>query len=306
MNNKLIKEAFKEMKKELPKLGECLDENDLACFEEGTLDERERERIEKHLISCSTCCDYVVSLNKVVNFSEKERFPDIPRGQLRKVKALVKSRDRDARTRNIAIDLTGIVQSLREFFAFSWIAQPIPVAVRSGALALLVLLMVSTTFIYYQQEGEIGLHMEIIGKTSAIATRGTTGGETVEKIIKDGDTLYSDDYCRINFKTDQDAYAYVLYYDSSGNLHQLYPDLGTEIHQKVKGKTKYTIPAGENNWFQLDNRSGRETVFVLASDKPISDLKETFGAVQGKSAEEAFEVLKGKATVAKVLSFNHQ
>ena len=43
MEDKLIKEAFKEMKKGLSKLGKCPDETDFACFEEGTLDERERE-----------------------------------------------------------------------------------------------------------------------------------------------------------------------------------------------------------------------------------------------------------------------
>jgi hypothetical protein len=148
--------------------------------------------------------------------------------------------------------------------------------------------------------------MEVIGKTGVIHTRGIPEGETVEKIIKDGDTLYSDDYCRINFELDQDAYAYVLYYDSTGNLHQLYPDPDTEIPQKVKGNTAYTIPEGENKWFQLDNFSGTETVFVLASSKPISNLKEMFAAVQGKSAEEIFDVFKSKATVLKTLSFKHQ
>ena len=306
MEDKLIKEAFKEMKKGLSKPEKCPDETDLACFEEGTLDERERETIEKHLISCSKCCDYVVCLNKVINFSEEKELPEIPAGQLKKVSALVKGREKEVHTKNVASVLTGIVQSMREFFVFSWIAQPLPIAVRSGALAILLLLMVSTTFIYFQQGREVGLHMEIIGKTSAIATRGTPEGETIEKIVKDGDTLYSDDYCRINFETDHDAYAYVLYYDSTGNLHQLYPDPDTEIPQKVKGKTKYTIPSGENDWFQLDNRSGKETVFVLASNKPVGNLKETFGAVQDKSAEEVLEVFKSKSTVLKTLSFNHQ
>ena len=306
MEDKLIKETFKEMKKGLSKIGKCPDESDLACFEEGSLDESEREKIEKHLISCSKCCDYVVSLNKVIHFSEEERLPEIPTGQLEKASALVKGREKAVRTNDMASSLTEIIQSIKEFFSFDWIAQPLPVAVRSGALAILLLLIVSTTFIYYQQGKDVGLHMEIIGKTGSVATRGTPGGETIEKIVKDGDTLYSDDYCRINFELDQDAYAYVLYYDSSGNLHQLYPDPDTETPQKVKGKMTYTIPSGENDWFQLDDRSGTETVFVLASNKPISDFKEMLGAAQGKSAEEVLDAFKRRTTVLKTLSFNHQ
>ena len=77
MEDKLIKEVFKGMKRELPKRGVCPDEADLACFAEGTMDDKGLERIEEHLVSCSKCCDYVVSLNKVINFSEEERLPEI-------------------------------------------------------------------------------------------------------------------------------------------------------------------------------------------------------------------------------------
>jgi len=304
MEDKLIKEAYKEMKKGLSKTGKCPDQADLSRFAEGIMDEKETESIEEHLVSCSNCCDYMVSLNKVINFPSGERLPEVPDEQLRKVRALVKDK-KYSFLENISNNLAPITQSIKEWFTFDWVAQPIPVAVKSGALALLVLLMVSTTFLYYQQRGIMGLQMEIIGK-SVIPTRGVPGKEIVEKIIKEGDTLYSNDHCRINFELGQDAYAYVLYYDSRGKLHQLYPDPAVEIPQKVKGNTKYTIPAGENNWFKLDNHLGRETVFVLASHQPISGLKETFNSIQGLSREEALEVFKSKAHVLKVLSFQHQ
>jgi len=145
-----------------------------------------------------------------------------------------------------------------------------------------------------------------MGKTSVIPTRGVPAGEPVEKIIKEGDSLYSNDYCRINFEVDRDAYTYVLYYDSRGILHQLYPDSAIGIPQKVKGNTRYTIPTGEDDWFQLDSHSGTETVFVLASREPIRDFNETIDTFQGKSAEEALEVFKSKANEVKVLSFKHQ
>jgi hypothetical protein len=47
-------------------------------------------------------------------------------------------------------------------------------------------------------------------------------------------------------------------------------------------------------------------VFVLASKKPISGLKETFDIVQDSSKEEILEVFKDKAPVVQVLSFKHQ
>ena len=309
MENELIKKALKELKGGLPKPGRCPDEVDLSRFVEGTLDEKESEGIAEHLVSCATCCDYVVSLNKVINFPSEEKLPGVPDEQLRKVCevcVLVKDKEKRAPSYSIAPGLARITQFMRDLFSFDWVAQPIPVAVRSGALALLVLLVVSTTFLYFQPEGEIGVNMEIIGKTRTIPTRGLPGGKTIEKIIKEGDTLFSDDYCRINFELDQDAYAYVLYHDSSSKLRQLYPDPAIAIPQKTKGNTKYTIPEGENNWFQLDNLSGTETVFVIASREPIRDFNETIDTFQGEGAKEALELFENKATVLQVFSFKHQ
>ena len=305
MEDKLIKQTFNEVKKGLCINGECPDEADLACFAEGIMDEKELERIEEHLISCSKCCDYVVSLNKVINFSEKERLPEIPTGQLEKVSALVKGSEKDVRTKETASSHAGVMQFMREFFNFSWIGKPLPVAVKSGAFALLVLLIVSTTFLYRQQRVPLTLQMEVMGKSGVETTRGIPG-KPVEKIIDEGDALLSNDYCRINFEIDHDAYAYVLFHDSMGKLHQLYPDPAIENPQKAKGKVKYTIPEGENNWYKLNDHIGTETVFVLASKKPISDLKEDLNSIQSLHKEDLLELFKTKANVLKVLSFEHE
>jgi len=340
MENELIKRTFKEMKRGLSRPGKCPDEAELACFLEGIMDEKEAERIEEHLVLCPKCCDYLVSLNRVIHFPSEERLPEVPDEQINKICALVKDREkRYGPAENISRNLARITQSIKEWltplekkslhlwqdvksnkfwwrlksrpnfltgFTFDWVSQPIPVAVRSGALALLVLLIVSTTFIYYQQRGRMSVNMEVIGKTSVIPTRGVPAREPVEKIIKEGDSLYSNDYCRIDFELDQDGYAYVLHYDSRGELHQLYPDSAIAIPKKIKGNTPYTIPSGENNWFQLDSHKGTETVFVLASREPIRDFNETIDTFQGKSAEEVLEVFKSKANEVKILSFKHQ
>ena len=131
-------------------------------------------------------------------------------------------------------------------------------------------------------------------------------GEIVEKVVKEGDTLFSHDYCRINFELDRDAYAYVVYFDSKDRLHQLYPDPSLPMPQKVKGKKSYTIPEGADNWFQLDNQTGRETVFVLASREPIKDFNEIISTLEGLDREEILRTLESKAPVLEVLSFNHQ
>ena len=147
--------------------------------------------------------------------------------------------------------------------------------------------------------------MEVVGKSGVEATRGIPG-KKVEKIIDEGDALLSNDYCRINFEIDHDAYAYVLFHDSMGKLHQLYPDPAIEDPQKSKGKVKYTIPQGENNWYKLNDHTGTETVFVLASKRPIADLKGDLKSIQSLNKEDLLKLFKTKTNTLKVLSFKHE
>jgi hypothetical protein len=308
MEEKLIKEALKQMKRERPQHGKCPDEADMCRFVEGTMDEQETEHTEKHLVSCSPCCDYVVSLNRVIHFPEEEPLPDVPakqKEQAFQVCKLVEESGGGFKKQQESGLLEQVTAFLKDIFSFAWLMQPMPVMVKASAVALLVMLVFSSTYLYYQESVPPAVQMELMGKTRVI-TRGVPTGETIQKIVKEGDTLFSNDYCRINFELDKDAYAYVVYFDSKGTLHQLYPDASLAMPQKVKGKTPYTIPEGADSWFQLDNQTGRETVFILASREPIRDFNETIGTIQGLGRDEILRTLESKAPVLKVLSFNHQ
>jgi hypothetical protein len=245
----------------------------------------------------------------VLHFPEEERLPEVPEEQIERAANLVQERKQEKNeallTKSIVNRLEGLALFIKECFTFEWIAQPIPVAVRSGAAALALILICTATYLYYQQSGPLGVHMDIIGKTREV-TRGVPTGKTIEKLVKEGDTLFADDYCRIHFELDQDAYAYILYLDSSGSLQQLYPDPTKAVPQKVKANTQYTIPTGEDKWFQLDENPGKETVFIVASDKPVRDLQSFDSSIQGLNKDDVLKALKKKARVLEVLSFNHQ
>ena len=298
MEDKLIKAALKEMRSQMPTHKGCPDEADICRFLEGVMDENASERIEKHLISCPTCCDYVVSLNKVINFPEEETLPEVPQEQIMAVDRLVKGGD--------SREKGNLFQSIKDFLTLDWLMQPMPVMVKSCAAALVVLFIFSTLYIYYQQSTSLGVQMALVSKTSTITTRGTTGDKEVEKIIKEGDTLYSNDYCRISFELGKNAYAYIIYLNSKGTLEQLYPGPRAIRPQKVLGNTRYVIPPGDDSWFQLDEQTGTETVFLVASEEPISNLKEVYTSLQGAGRKEVLKTLKSTAPVVKVLNFQHR
>ena len=308
MEDKLLKEKFAKVKKEMAKKGKCPDEADLCRYAEGLLDEKEAEQFEIHMVLCPTCCDYVISLNRVIHFPEEEKLPELPEEQLKKAsQACAIELDKGIRMpkpvkEGLADQLIGF---FKNFLSFDWLAQPLPVLVRSGAAALLLLLVVSAGYVYYQQVVPIGIQMAVTGNTRLI-TRGVPTDERIEKIVKEGDILFSNDYCRINFELNRNAYVYVVHHDSKGALHQLYPDPAIRDPQKVKGKTNYTIPEGKDKWFQLDDHTGKETIFLLASNKPIKDFNTTIHDIRDLSREEVARKLESKARVLKLLNFEHR
>jgi hypothetical protein len=301
MENKLIKRTFAAIREGAGPAGACPDEIDLACFAEGKMDGEKRALLEQHLISCKQCCDAVVSLHKVVHFPGDELLPEVPKAEVRKLASLVEERAGGHDHITIGVKFWNV---LKGFFSFDFI--PLPVAVKSCAAAAVVLLVCSATYLYYQQTMPLSLTMEVVGKTPVMATRGTPGEKTVETILAEGDILFSKDYCRIHFELNRDAYAYVLYYDSSGELHQLFPDPEAKTVEALKANTPYTVPAADDQWFQLDDNRGTETVFMLASPAPLSNLKDIYPSIQGLSREEALNVFKNSAPVFRVLSFQHR
>ena len=199
MEERQIKAAMSGLKGSIGRKGSCPDEADLSRFVEGTMGEKETEQVEKHLISCQACCDCVVALNKVIHFPEGEPLPDVPEAQIVRATALVQERKKEKHeplfTRSVVTFLDELAQSIKEFFTLEWMAQPVPVRVRSGAAAFALILICTVTYIYYQQSGQLGVQIEIMGKTKEL-TRGIPTGKTIERVIKEGDTLFSNDFCR--------------------------------------------------------------------------------------------------------------
>ena len=314
MEDKLIKEVFIEMKKKLPKAGRCLEQDDIARYVEGIMDEEGAKKVKKHLVQCSKCYDEIVSLtvasNKVDTLSIEEALPEASEKQIQRASALAGDKSKFERKyhfkESISTNLENITQSIREFFGFGWIMQPIPVAVRSGVVAFLVILIVSTTYIFYQGTQGINVQMDVIGKTRGASERGVPGEELVPKVIKERDTLYSGDFFQINFEIDQDAYVCVVLYGSSGKLQQLYPDPNIEALQKTKANIKYSVPQEERKWFKLDKNIGKERVFILASNEPISNLQEIFDSSKGLNEKPFLKAFENRGITVTTRSFNHK
>lgn len=113
-----------------------------------------------------------------------------------------------------------------------------------------------------------------------------TGGQGPARPLKDGSVLRSGDSYKISVKPDMDCYLYVFQADSSGQLFQLFPldtfnGVPLHIYNPLARKKQYIIPAPDKS-FVLDNRAGRERIYIIASvdrnpelERLCSELKNT-------------------------------
>jgi hypothetical protein len=297
MEEKLIKKAFEEIKTSHPQGDACPDECDFCRFLEGSMDDEKRALMEEHLLSCPACTDYMVALHKVSHFPADEMLPVVPAAQIAKACGLIEGKNKAASKE------TTLIESIKEFFSFQWITRPILVMAQSCAVALVVLLVCAAAYLYVQQSAPLSAQLEVTGMSSEVI-RGTA--PAASRVIKEGDILYSEDYCRISFELSRDAFAYVFYYDSGGLLHQLYPDPAAVMPKKVEGGKTYNVPDTKDDCFILDDQKGTETIFMVASAKPIGNISELYQAAKGLNRDASLKLFREAAPVFKVLNFIHQ
>jgi class 3 adenylate cyclase/CHAT domain-containing protein len=185
----------------------------------------------------------------------------------------------------------------------------------------------------------LSLRMNIIGQ------RKEADGGYTEVLVSEGSVLRSHDNFQVHLETSRPAYVYILIYDSQGKASQIFPDPKIDQPGFAEGGGRVVIPA-KDLWFWLDEHTGTETVYVLASEKPMSDIqgllakmervdeagqkrvsqqiKERIAVMQrgvggvtkgqavtymlsdGKRIQKVTEVVTGTGSVVRAVSFHHK
>ena len=110
------------------------------------------------------------------------------------------------------------------------------------------------------------LSMNIIGQ------RKEADGSYTEVLVSEGSVLRSYDNFQVHLETNRPAYVYILLYDSQGSASQLFPDPKIDQRGFLEQGRKTVVPANDL-WFWLDEHTGTETIYVLTSEKPMSDIQ---------------------------------
>jgi hypothetical protein len=175
---------------------------------------------------------------------------------------------------------------------------------------------------------------------AVMAERKLADGSWGEINVADGGEMKSFDKFQILMRPHTDCHAYLLFYDSSGKASLLFPSRQADGGAFMKKGTETRVP-GEGLYFELDENTGMETLYLLASPVPLADVewllekmgkagtdssadaalnrsiatrgiarivpgsKAAFTLTGGKTVEKVTEILTGEGSLMRKLSFNH-
>ena len=180
---------------------------------------------------------------------------------------------------------------LHDFFS-SLKGQPLAGA---AAMACLVFVVVLLTMGRKPENLVPDLTALRIQGISRLSTR--SGGDIFEKfLVKDGGVLHSGDYYRVRFIPDKDGFVYLVQQGSRGRAKLL------DWAPVVAGKEIVLPGAGEI--FQVDETTGEETIYLLASTQKIPGLAAFLATIKDNTAQALRE--KFPHARLKTLHFRHE
>jgi len=117
-----------------------------------------------------------------------------------------------------------------------------------------------------------------ISLTAQILAARWIDGQMVEMVVKEGDTLFSNERFRINFRLNHDSYLYILLFSSQEEASILFPNPKIALDNYIRGNVPYSLP-GEGLWFFLDDHPGIESLYFVASYEPMNDIAKLLSTI---------------------------
>ena len=127
-------------------------------------------------------------------------------------------------------------------------------------------------------------------------------GSKFEAVTKDTD-LKTGDQIKFFLKVNQDCFVYLIYRSSQGELAVLFP------HRFKLKSAEYTVAGNhyipkDDQWFELDEHTGEERFYLLASKKRLMDLEALINDYE--SADAAKKQALAKTILAEIRKLRRQ
>ena len=115
--------------------------------------------------------------------------------------------------------------------------------------------------------------IDVAAKVSVelVARPGSASGAAQDFVVRDGGVLRSGDGVQLRLQSEADAYVYIVAYGSSNTAMLLRPFSAKPGDALIRaGQTDVIPKAGV--FLPLDDREGRETLFTIVSDVPLTNI----------------------------------
>ena len=117
---------------------------------------------------------------------------------------------------------------------------------------------------------------EIDGKTGVMPITG-------DMTLKTGDQL------KMMLSFENDCFIYLIYRSSTGEIVRLFPYEFVEVIKKSRTNQQYFFPDA-NNWYTLDDTTGLEKFYLLASSVPLTTLEKLLRQYENASSPSQPEI----------------
>jgi hypothetical protein len=274
-----LKKAFMENKTNAD--DPCPMADHVTDYAFGELDAEEGLKVRQHIQTCRQCLELYMDIRLAEEESQKSNKVEVLPG-------LQKAIDKSKKPKVSPLGKVG--KMISDVFAGGINFKPVAV------LASLALIIFVGIFVMQDISPNDPYAVEIIlqGKTPI----GLRGGqqEYKEFEIQPGGAMESGDLFRFQFKIDGDAYIYVVFQDSSGDIQSMEKGF-------ISGETDIFLP-DETNWYQLGENKGTERLYLVVARNKINDFEHRVYELKVKGINSIERVFQ-EATV-KGFVFEHR
>jgi len=94
-------------------------------------------------------------------------------------------------------------------------------------------------------------------------------------VVAHDTVMHSKDSLKMVIELEKPCFVYVIYHSADGELSLKFPYSFAQFTKDYSVGKNYFIPKGQD-WMWLDQSTGKETFYVLASEKRLTDLEALF------------------------------
>jgi Trypsin-like serine proteases, typically periplasmic, contain C-terminal PDZ domain len=298
----------------------CPSEETIACYLDNLLNDTEREKTEGHLARCDDCLQQTIMLHGLKKEINENGYMAVPTEATELAKNIVPESYVKSVINVISEFISNTIRAKRGYRLVSYGSIALIVMLSVGIYSLMITekpMVPSYDYDIYNTRGGTPTQLdELTGQAKTetslelsmniIGQRKDTDGSVSRVAIEEGSILQSKDKFKVQFETSKDAYVYIIIHDSLNKANLLFPDPGIKLSNNVKANTSYTVPTSDH-WFWLDENAGIETIYVLASETPLDNIKALLIEMEDvdEPKQKIMEFVKDKASVVRAISFRH-